>query len=200
MEEVSSVHGKLQAVQHALKAPKDQQGRFGAHRSAESILAAVKPLLNEHGLILTMSDDIVSVGNRNYIKATATVLDAAGQLSASALAWEGEVSRGLDASQVTGMASSYARKYALGGLFAIDDTKDADSHDYEGKSAPKKERPGTAGHATDAQRKEVFRILTLRGYESLEAQKEKIKSMGETTPLTVAAAGRVLDKLKGVES
>src|SRR5688572_4829855 len=112
-----TLNDRLLAVQHALKAPKDQTGRFGKHRSAEKILEAVKPLLNEHGLVLVMSDDVVQVGERNYIKSTALVTDGGLKITASALAWEGKVDRGLDASQVTGVASSYARKYALCGLF-----------------------------------------------------------------------------------
>ncbi len=202
-DNLKAVAAKLQAVQTALKAPKNQQGRFGAHRSAEGILEAVKPHLKEHQLVLTLSDDIVEVGGRNYIKATAAVDDGTGGFSATAMAWEGEVSRGLDASQVTGVASSYARKYALQGLFAIDDGKDADSQEYAktAKSVTKAERPGKNGYATEAQRKEISRVLTMRGYDTVEAQKSYLESdMDETLPLTVGAASRVLDNLKGGDS
>lgn len=122
---------KLSAVQKALKAPKDQFNNFGNYhyRSAESILEAVKPLLFENHLVLNLSDEMVEVGGRVYVKATATVFDAVAEcvpLSVSAFAREEETKKGMDSSQITGTASSYARKYALNGLFCIDDQKDSD--------------------------------------------------------------------------
>lgn len=119
-------------VQFKLKAPKGQVNSFGHYnyRSCEDILEAVKPLLHEAGLTLTLSDDVIAVGNRVYVKATATVTDGAESVSNTAFAREAESKKGMDDSQVTGTASSYARKYALNGLFAIDDTKDADTDEY----------------------------------------------------------------------
>lgn len=119
-------------VQFKLKAPKGQVNSFGHYnyRSCEDILEAVKPLLHEAGLTLTLSDDVIAVGNRVYVKATATVTDGAESISNTAFAREAESKKGMDDSQVTGTASSYARKYALNGLFAIDDTKDADTDEY----------------------------------------------------------------------
>lgn len=121
---------ELIAIQSTLNAPKGQFNKFGnyKYRSCEDILAAVKPLLNKFGCTLTLSDDVVTVGNRIYIKATATLANASGEREVTtAYAREEETKKGMDASQVTGAASSYARKYALNGLLAIDDTRDADA-------------------------------------------------------------------------
>lgn len=120
---------RLIAVQGSLKAPKGQYNSFGKYkyRSCEDILEALKPLLVDNGLLLTIEDDIVAVGDRIYIKATATVSFGEHSISKSAFAREEETKKGMDASQVTGAASSYARKYALNGLFCIDDTKDSDA-------------------------------------------------------------------------
>lgn len=117
-------------IQQGLKAPKNNFNQFGKYkyRSAEGILEAVKPLLGKNGCTLTITDEVQFVGARYYIKATAELRNSQGEsVSVSALAREEETKKGMDASQITGTASSYARKYALNGLFAIDDTKDADA-------------------------------------------------------------------------
>lgn len=123
---------KLSWIQATLKAPKDKHNSFGNYdyRSAEGILNALKPLLYKSKLTLTLSDDIVSVGNSVYIKATATLTDGINKVSNTAFARECFDKKGMDPSQMTGTASSYARKYALNGMFAIDDTKDADTDEY----------------------------------------------------------------------
>ena len=121
---------KLLAIQAELKAPKDLKNTFGGYmyRSCESILEEVKPFLKKHGLVLILSDDIVEVGNRVYVKATATLFDnQKEQIRVTAFAREEDVKKGMDSSQITGAASSYARKYALNGLFLIDDNRDSDS-------------------------------------------------------------------------
>lgn len=120
---------KLAEIQHELKAPKNQFNSFGKYkyRSAEDILEAAKPLCNTRGIVLFINDSIEQVGDRIYIKATASVTDGENTFGVSAYAREAEEKKGMDSSQVTGAASSYARKYALNGLFCIDDTKDADS-------------------------------------------------------------------------
>lgn len=120
---------KIVAIQSELKAPKGQYNSFGKYnyRSCEDILEGVKPLLAKHGLVLTIQDSIDLIGDRFYVKATATITDGKEQLSTSAYAREILDKKGMDASQVTGATSSYARKYALNGLLAIDDTKDADT-------------------------------------------------------------------------
>ena len=117
------------AVQSQLKAPKSQWSDFGGYyyRNSEDILEAVKPLLKAEGLLLTITDDIVVLGDRFYVKATATLTDGERTLSNQAFAREPVERAKMTDSQVTGASSSYARKYALNGLFAIDDTKDDDT-------------------------------------------------------------------------
>jgi len=136
----------LARIQRALKAPKGQYNTFGgySYRSCEDILEAVKPLLQNCTLLL--SDDIIVIGDRYYLKATAKFIDGdtLEETSVSAFAREPIAKKGMDESQITGTASSYARKYALNGLFLIDDTKDADHEsNYEGekKAAPSKPKP-----------------------------------------------------------
>lgn len=129
----------LAQIQSELKAPKGQRNTFGKYnyRSCEDILEAVKPLLKERGLVILITDDIVQIGERYYVRATATIYDSEGSyISNSALAREELKRTGMDASQITGATSSYARKYALNGLFAIDDTKDADATN-KGQDEPK---------------------------------------------------------------
>lgn len=119
----------LNKIQCELKAPKTQMNKFGgyAYRSCEDILESVKPLLQKYEVALMLSDEIVQIGARIYVKATAVLKGKDGEVSASAYAREPENKKGSDESQITGAASSYARKYALNGLFAIDDAKDADA-------------------------------------------------------------------------
>ena len=121
---------ELMAIQSELKAPKSQFNKFGGYkyRKAEDILEAVKPLLNKQKCTLTITDDIVMVGNRIYVKATATIKNKKGECeTTTGWAREEETKKGMDGSQITGASSSYARKYALNGLFAIDDNADSDT-------------------------------------------------------------------------
>lgn len=120
---------RVVAIQRDLKAPKGQYNSFGKYhyRSAEDILNSVKPLLADKGLVLTISDKILQIGSRFYVEATATLTDGVNTIYNTALAREDDSKKGMDGSQITGASSSYARKYALNGLFAIDDTKDADA-------------------------------------------------------------------------
>ncbi len=131
---MSKVLEKLLAVQIELKAPKNQRNNFGGYnyRSCEDILEAVKPLCMKHQCLVVLSDDMVCNGNRYHIKATARFYDMeSGEfIENTAFAREAETKKGMDDSQITGTASSYARKYALNGLFCIDDTKDADTDEY----------------------------------------------------------------------
>ena len=134
---------KLTDIQRRLKAPKSNFNSFGKYnyRSCEDILEAVKPLLEDCTLYL--SDEVVEIGGRVYVKATATFSDGKTETKVSAFAREADSKKGMDESQVTGTASSYARKYALNGLFLIDDTKDADTDEFanvQKKSEPKKEK------------------------------------------------------------
>lgn len=139
-----SVHHKLKEIQKKLKAPKNQKNTFGGYkyRSCEDVLEAVKPLLYEQDCTLTIDDEIVAVMDSVYVKATATLTDCVSDSSVTATAYarEQETAKGTTAPQLTGACSSYARKYALNGLFCIDDTKDADATNKgdEPQQAPKR--------------------------------------------------------------
>ena len=135
---------KLMTVQSKLKAPKGQYNSFGKYRyrSCEDILTAVKPLLAEVGATIVITDSIEAVGNRMYVKATAFFIDINDgiEIHNSAYAREDEAKKGMDGSQITGTASSYARKYALNGLLLIDDTKDADTDENHNERKAKAEK------------------------------------------------------------
>ena len=135
-----NLYESISRIQAKLKAPKGQFNDFGKYkyRSCEDILEAVKPLIREEGLFMTMSDKIVEKNGKNYVEATVTLfawetdkvtgqVASVSQISATGYAREEETKKGMDSSQITGAASSYARKYALNGLFCIDDTKDSDA-------------------------------------------------------------------------
>lgn len=150
---------KIAKVQSKLKAPKDLKNSFGGYnyRNVEAIYEAVKPLLLEEGLVLSITDEVIEISERIYIKATATVTDGFGSLSATGYAREAGMKKGMDEAQLTGSCSSYARKYALGGLFLIDDNKDIDSIE------PEKEKPASTDKKSE---KEVEK-------KSSEAEKPK---------------------------
>jgi hypothetical protein len=152
----------LAKIQAQVKAPKGQFNSFGKYkyRSCEDIVEAVKPVINPLGFALTLSDEVLSIGSRVYVKATATISDGKETYSATAFAREEETRKGMDGSQITGSASSYARKYALNGLFAIDDTKDADatnSHDDN--------LPYVLDYITDQQKEELLNLLETSTYD-----------------------------------
>lgn len=136
---MSDFYAKLIKVQATLNAPKGQYNSFGkySYRSCEDIMGAVKPLLAEHGLVQFVSDEIVQVGDRFYVKATVTVTDGAKSHSVSGFARESLTKKGMDDAQVTGSTSSYARKYALNGMYNIDDAKDADTNEYREQARQK---------------------------------------------------------------
>lgn len=187
-----NIYQKLLNIQSELKAPKNQHNKFGNYdyRSCEDILEAVKPLCKDQNVVLNISDDIVIVGERYYVRATATLIDLeadGAMIENVAYAREEENKKGMDASQVTGATSSYARKYALNGLFCIDDTKDADTDAYKKQSQGKEEskQPNNnttktqAKLITEAQRKRLYaiangnnevakRVLARYGYEKSE--------------------------------
>lgn len=137
------VYKKLLAIQTELKAPKSQYNNFGKYkyRNCEDILESLKPILAKNRTIVTISDDVVSVGDRIYIRATAKIVDTetGESVETTAYAREEESKKGMDGSQLTGSSSSYARKYSLNGLFAIDDTKDSDYCSLE-SSKPLKQK------------------------------------------------------------
>ena len=157
--EIMNVYEKLMTVQTKLRAPKGQYNSFGkySYRSCEDILEALKPLLAEVGAIVNVTDEIKLIGDRYYVEATASFIDTetGERMIAKASAREAETKKGMDDSQVTGSVSSYARKYALNGLFAIDDNKDADSTNTHGKEI----KPNmTPTGITEAQLKRLLAI------------------------------------------
>lgn len=198
------MNDKLLKIQQELKAPKGQYNSFGnyKYRSAEDILEGVKPLLAKHKAVLTLSDEAVAVGDRVYIKATATLAEADikdsdkanltsyDNISVSAYAREAESKKGMDTSQITGSTSSYARKYALNGLFAIDDTKDADT-DEQRKQADK-----PAG--LDESKAEVFAEFKKQGIENSGDMMNAIdKAINKASIRSVDDANKVLAYLRG---
>lgn len=196
-----AIYAALQAVQRELKAPKGQYNSFGKYkyRSCEDIVEAVKPLLNEQGLILTMSDEVVGVADRVYIKATCKVIDVANGdvIETSALARESLTKKGMDDSQITGTSSSYARKYALNGLFAIDDTKDADTDQYKQQTNGAQTAQNGVGRAQNANKgnyKGNAQNNATNGNDAMRAKAVKslsaeIERMGVTAQEVSAIAG-----------
>ena len=173
----------LIAIQGELKAPKGKYNSFGKYnyRSCEDILEAVKPICHKHGCVLTLSDKPMQVGERYYIEATATLKTPDNEFTVTASAREEKEKKGMDGSQITGTASSYARKYALNGLFNIDDTKDADTDEYhkqtnvEKKSTkktkgpmPKDELANMVVELCDKKRFVVTDICNRSGVDKLE--------------------------------
>lgn len=177
-----SIYEKLIKVQGELKAPKNQYNSFGKYkyRSCEDILEALKPILAKHGLFLMISDTMEQIGDRYYIRATCTISDGEGHITNCAFAREEESKKGMDGAQVTGTSSSYARKYALNGLFLIDDTKDPDTDEYQkqtkGNSGKKTSSPGTgSGKAdklvTESQLSRLYAIASTKGYSKEDVDK-----------------------------
>lgn len=161
-----AVHEKLKEIQTMLKAPKNLYNSYGgfSYRNAEGIYEAVKPLLNQLNMTLIINDSVQNVGTKNYIKATAYLTDCetGEQLSSCALAREAEAKKGMDDSQITGTASSYARKYALNGLFLLDDTKDEDSDECreykENKSKAESAEPTQSAAFKPATAQQIHKI------------------------------------------
>lgn len=168
MAEKTKAVSELVYIQSNLKAPKGQRNTYGGYnyRSCEDIMEAVKPLLKEVNCTLTVSDDIIQVADRIYVKATATLRTSSGEeFKNTAFAREALSKKGMDESQVTGAASSYARKYALNGLFCIDDTKDADalntSKEYTQHSPQSTQQPAAAPKTDlfDNDLEEAFQLI-----------------------------------------
>ena len=154
---------KLIKIQSELKAPKGNYNSFGKfhYRSCEDILEAVKPLLAKEKCTLTLSDDIVAIADKVYVRATATISDGKEQHSTSAYARESENKKGMDESQMTGTASSYARKYALNGLFLIDDTKDADTDEFQHTKQKAEKKQSGSTKKTEDKKKADWRTKVL---------------------------------------
>lgn len=176
------LHEKLLAIQTKLKAPKGQYNKFGNfnYRSAEDILEAVKPLNAEQGVLLTITDEIKEIGGRVYVVATATVSDGTDTLQVSAFAREPENKKGMDESQITGATSSYARKYALNGLYAIDDNKDADTdeHKQQQENATKKQQAQKQQQKQQAQKQQEQGFTEQELHELVEKYVRNIEALG----------------------
>ena len=164
---IMNVYEKLMAVQTKLRAPKGQYNSFGrySYRSCEDILEALKPLLAEVGAIVNISDEVKLIGDRFYVEATAMFLDCetGDSVVARASAREDETKKGMDLAQVTGSVSSYARKYALNGLFAIDDNKDSDATNTHNKDIKPNMTPVSG--LSEAQLKRLFAIGNKAGFK-----------------------------------
>ena len=175
---IMNVYEKLMTVQTKLRAPKGQYNSFGrySYRSCEDILEALKPLLAEVGAIVNISDEVKLIGDRFYVEATAMFLDCetGDSVVARASAREDETKKGMDLAQVTGSVSSYARKYALNGLFAIDDNKDSDATNTHGKDIKPNMTPVSG--LTDAQIKRLLAIGNKAGFKK-EVVEATVKKM-----------------------
>ena len=195
----NNVYFKLMKVQSKLKAPKGQYNSFGkySYRSCEDILEALKPLLAEVEAIVNISDEVKLIGNRFYVEATATFLDCetGDSIVARAYAREDETKKGMDLAQVTGSVSSYARKYALNGLFAIDDNKDADSTNTHGKDIKPNMTPVSG--LSEAQLKRLYAIGNKAGFKKDVVEATVKKMFGcEPKDMTKDQYNTVCDRLE----
>ncbi len=191
------MNDKLIKIQQELKAPKNQYNSFGGYdyRSCEDILEAVKPLLAREKLLLTINDKIVKIGERYYVRATASLRDEEKNcIKSIAYAREEETKKGMDGSQITGASSSYARKYALNGLFLIDDSKDSDTTNRGEEKQEKSDVKLKASSSNPISAKQRGYIYSLykekNGEEMPEEQKEKIRK------LSAKQASELIEKWK----
>lgn len=194
MEEEKTLYEKLLQIQTELKAPKGQYNSHGGfkYRSCEDILEAVKPLLKKYNLILTLHDEIVNIDDRYYVKAEACLRDSKEAfICDTAYAREAAERKGMDASQITGTASSYARKYALNGLFLIDDTKDADTDEHARQTAEQPETKEQPEKKATARQIEVLKNLV----EDIDAMLKYYK-VDKIEDLTMKQASDTITKLK----
>jgi len=200
--EKMNIWGKLAEVQKVLDAPKNQYNSFGKYkyRSCEDILAATKPLCIEKGLVLTLNDEVVIIGDRYYVEATATVIEieTGDSYCVKAKAREPQDKKGCDSSQITGASSSYARKYALNGMFCIEDNKDADSMDNRTK-APQKANKAPEKSIQSNQLQRINILISELGVDTrIAEQKEKIyKWLGikSLKSITESQANSIINKL-----
>lgn len=208
-----NIYEKLLNIQTELKAPKGQENKFGhyKYRSCEDILEAVKPLLAKNKVILQLTDKIECLGNRYYIKATAILIDTEdtkngeiAYIENTAYARESEEKKGMDDSQITGTASSYARKYALNGLFCIDDTKDADTNEFKEQQdkVTKQDKEQILEEnidelVTEQQAKTIYAIMRQKGLD-VEKQLLTNYSITNTKDLTKRQYASILNKIKAM--
>ena len=200
---------KLIKIQSELKAPKGQFNKFGNYnyRNCEDILEALKPILKNVQAVITITDELVNIGDRYYIKSTVTLSDLEGEISTTSYAREEETKKGMDASQITGSASSYARKYALNGLFAIDDTKDADATNghEKGKESlnkpnynPPPQKPQSDPTITEVQLQTLMAmIFKLDDNEEYTKNLLKFYKISDLKDLKVSQYGKILKNVQG---
>lgn len=200
----SSIFVTLQSIQQSLVAPKGQYNSFGkySYRSAEDILEALKPILQEHDAVLILQDGIVQIGDRYYVEATATLYAVGETIGTTAYAREDDSKKGMDGSQVTGAASSYARKYALNGLFMIDDNKDPDtdeSHNQNSQAGRTSQKPAQKTNSKQEQSANAPAknngAKTITGAQA-KAIRTELKNMAEATGSPAATIGKwFIDKM-----
>ena len=183
------IYEKLSKIQQEMKAPKNLENSFGGYmyRNAEGILEAFKPYEAKYGVLLKLDDAVVHEGERYYIKSTATIIDTdtGEKESVSAYARESETKKGMDDSQITGTASSYARKYALNGLLLLDDTKDADTEEYADQQDDS---------PANEVRKKVIETICLK--HKIDIKQLCVINALEWDNLTDVQAGKLLNSLK----
>lgn len=200
----SSIFVTLQSIQQSLVAPKGQYNSFGkySYRSAEDILEALKPILQEHDAVLILQDGIVQIGDRYYVEATATLYAVGETIGTTAYAREDDSKKGMDGSQVTGAASSYARKYALNGLFMIDDNKDPDTDEYHNQNSQAGRTSQKPAQKTNSKQEQSANASaksngakTITG-EQAKAIRTELKNMAEATGSPAATIGKwFIDKM-----
>lgn len=199
----SPIFVTLQSIQKSLVAPKGQYNSFGkySYRSAEDILEALKPILQEHDAVLILQDGIVQIGDRYYVEATATLYAVGETIGTTAYAREDDSKKGMDGSQVTGAASSYARKYALNGLFMIDDNKDPDTDEYHNQNnqgSSKQQKPAGQKEQSTKTPSKSNGAKTITGAQAKSLRTE-IKNIAEATGSPVVAIGTWFVGKMGVE-
>lgn len=200
----SSIFVTLQSIQQSLVAPKGQYNSFGkySYRSAEDILEALKPILQEHDAVLILQDGIVQIGDRYYVEATATLYAVGETIGTTAYAREDDSKKGMDGSQVTGAASSYARKYALNGLFMIDDNKDPDTDEVHNQNSQAGRTSQKPAQKTNSQQEQPGKApaknngaKTITGAQA-KAIRTELKNMAEATGSPAATIGKwFIDKM-----
>lgn len=194
-----SIYTTLTEIQNELKAPKNQYNSFGKYkyRSCQDILEALKPLLLKHKATLIINDEIQETGTRVYVKAICTFVVGDEKIQATAYAREEESKKGMDGSQVTGASSSYARKYALNGLFLIDDTKDADTDEFKEQSKNKQENKSKQ-ELTKEQINILYSMASEKGFTQKDIQNVISKSFNKrsVTELSQAEYNEILDRME----
>lgn len=200
---MGKIFGVLQAIQSELVAPKGQYNSFGKYnyRSAEDILEALKPILKKHNAAITLSDEIVYIEGRYYVEASVTLYAEGEAIGAKASAREEETKKGMDGSQITGTASSYARKYALNGLFAIDDNKDPDTDEYHNQNNQNGSKTQTQASKKEPSAEKSVKSngsKTITGAQA-KAIRTELKNMAEATGSPAAAIGNWFIGKMGVD-